>query len=94
MNIKRSKRNVNMDSADDMSNFFLSRPKTDKLDTENVLLNEMELGHSAMQGLRVSMEDKHIISCVKSLPDHTLVAIFDGKTTQCNSLVALSMLCP
>lgn len=31
-----------------------------------------------MQGWRIEMEDAHIIADLPSLPDHTLVAVFDG----------------
>eukprot|EP00981_Chlorochromonas_danica_P007021 scaffold1524_cov182-Ochromonas_danica.AAC.5 len=64
---------------DDLSSFFLTKPKTEKLDLENRYLNGLEIGHAAMQGLRVSMEDKHIIDPLTTLPDHVMVAVFDGK---------------
>lgn len=57
---------------------FLSEPKTEKLKCENVLSNGLEIGHASMQGLRVSMEDEHIIECTESLKDHVIVAIMDG----------------
>lgn len=63
---------------DSRESFLLSKPKTAKLNEENVLLQGMEIGHSSMQGYRVSMEDEHIISKMISLPDHVLVAIMDG----------------
>lgn len=36
------------------------------------------VGHSAVQGWRMNMEDRHIISDLRSLPGHSLLAIFDG----------------
>lgn len=56
---------------------FLNEPRTEKLNSENVLLNGFEIGHSSMQGFRVNMEDEHIIDGFE-LKDHTLVAIMDG----------------
>jgi len=56
---------------------FLNEPRTEKLNSENVSLNGFEIGHSSMQGFRVSMEDEHIIEGFE-LKDHTLVAIMDG----------------
>lgn len=73
---------------DDLSSFFLTKPKTEKLDLENRYLNGLEIGHAAMQGLRVSMEDKHIIDPLTTLPDHVMVAIFDGKA--CLASLSLS----
>ena len=32
-----------------------------------------------MQGYRVNMEDQHIIDKMSTIPDHTLLAIMDGK---------------
>ena len=58
---------------------FLTVPKTDRLNCENVKHNGMEIGHASMQGLRVHMEDEHIIDTMESLQDHTFVAIMDGK---------------
>jgi hypothetical protein len=65
-----------------MSSVFLDKPVTDKLNVENVEINGMEAGHSCMQGLRVHMEDEHIIDKMDSLPDHTLLAIMDGKSPE------------
>ncbi len=39
----------------------MKKPKTEVLDAENMFLNGIELGHSSIQGFRVSMEDAHII---------------------------------
>jgi hypothetical protein len=58
---------------------FLTEPKTEHLKCENVKLNGLEIGHASMQGLRVSMEDEHIIDGISSVKDHALVAIMDGK---------------
>lgn len=58
---------------------FLTVPKTEKLNCENVMHNGMEIGHASMQGLRVHMEDEHIIGTMESLQDHTFVAVMDGK---------------
>jgi hypothetical protein len=58
---------------------FLTEPKTEHLKCENVKMNGLELGHASMQGLRVSMEDEHIIDNISSVKDHTLVAIMDGE---------------
>lgn len=41
-------------------------------------MSGMEVGHSCMQGFRCHMEDKHIVSQFKDLPDHTLLAVLDG----------------
>ncbi len=59
---------------------FLTEPVTDHLKCENVTLNGLEIGHACMQGLRVSMEDEHIIEGLDSLDDHVLVAVMDGKS--------------
>lgn len=64
----------------DLPSFLLSKPKTKKLDGENIITSSgIEIGHSSMQGYRKNMEDHHIIQdfngkCV----DHTLVAVMDG----------------
>mmetsp|Transcript_112273 Transcript_112273/g.220105 ORF Transcript_112273/g.220105 Transcript_112273/m.220105 type:complete len:379 (+) Transcript_112273:88-1224(+) len=57
---------------------FLDEPVTDHLKEENVEINGLEIGHSSMQGYRVSMEDEHIIDRIESVPDHTIVAVMDG----------------
>lgn len=59
---------------------FLRDPCTEKLHCKNLMLNSMEIGHASMQGYRVSMEDEFIIDAMNSLPDHTFVAILDGKS--------------
>ena len=51
----------------------------EKLSAENKILNGIEAGHSSMQGYRVNMEDQHIIDKMSTIPDHTLLAIMDGK---------------
>lgn len=58
---------------------FLTEPVTEHLKCENVKLHGLEIGHASMQGLRVSMEDEHIIDGINSTKDHALVAIMDGK---------------
>lgn len=60
---------------------FLTEPKTEHLKCENVKINGLEIGHASMQGLRVSMEDEHIIDNINSVKDHSLVAIMDGEDT-------------
>ncbi len=58
---------------------FLSKPKTEKLDGENIITKDgLEIGHSSMQGFRVSMEDQHIIEDFDNLDGHHLVAVLDG----------------
>lgn len=74
---KRPRRPQVTSAADDLSSFFLSQPKTEKLDVENTRIAGLEIGHAAMQGLRVHMEDRHIISPM-ALPEHILLAVFDG----------------
>lgn len=61
------------------NNFLLKAPKTEKLCQENVMINGLEVGHSSMQGFRVTMEDEHIIEKMTTLSDHSLFAILDGK---------------
>lgn len=59
--------------------FFLSKPKTEKLDGVNVFTHsQIEVGHSSLQGYRASMEDQHIIEDFQTLPDHSFLAIMDG----------------
>ena len=40
---------------------LMKKPKTEVLDAEVMRVNGMELGHSSIQGYRVTMEDAHII---------------------------------
>jgi serine/threonine protein phosphatase PrpC len=73
----------------------MSKPKTDKIDHVNVMINGLEIGHSSMQGYRVSMEDAFIIESIggcKGVP-HTLVAILDGHAGDGCSAIASSMFC-
>jgi hypothetical protein len=56
---------------------LLPRPMTQPLDEELVTVNGHEIGHSAIQGYRVNMEDKHVITEL-NIPNHTLMAVFDG----------------
>jgi len=57
---------------------FLPQPVTEKLHCRNEVFNNIEVGHSCMQGYRVSMEDQFIIDTFTDLPDHNLLAIMDG----------------
>ena len=45
-----------------------------------------------MQGYRVNMEDQHIIDKMSTLPDHTLLAIMDGKFAFCNFRIVVFIL--
>jgi hypothetical protein len=65
---------------------LLNTPRTEKLNLENKIFHGLEVGHSAMQGYRVHMEDEHIIQDM-SLDKHVLVAIMDG-----NNLSILQLL--
>lgn len=56
---------------------FLSSPKTEKLNCENVYMNGLEIGHASMQGYRAHMEDEHIIDKM-NIDGHTIVAVMDG----------------
>ena len=67
---------------DPSSMHLMKSPNRERLNCENVSLNGMEIGHASMQGFRVTMEDEHIIEPMETLPDHTLVAIMDGKSAQ------------
>lgn len=58
--------------------FLLPHPKTKKLSRENKVIEDMEIGHSSMQGYRTTMEDQHVINTMSALPNHVLVAIMDG----------------
>jgi hypothetical protein len=74
-----SKRRRVQDEDQMMPNGLLSQPNTEKIDTENIFVNGMEIGHAAMQGYRTNMEDQHAIEPFPECPDHVLVAIFDGR---------------
>jgi hypothetical protein len=56
---------------------FLDQPITKKLHEKNVILGDLEIGHSCMQGYRAHMEDDYIITPM-GIDDHVLVAIMDG----------------
>ncbi len=58
---------------------FLDEPVLDKLNEVNVVLHDMEIGHSSMQGYRAHMEDQHIIDSMTDMADHILVSIMDGE---------------
>ncbi|RYY82502.1 hypothetical protein EON63_13185 [archaeon] len=75
----RKHRTNSAEADDDLSSFFLSKPKTDHLDLENqVFPCGIEAGHASMQGFRAHMEDRHIIAAC-DIQDHILVAVFDGE---------------
>jgi NOL1/NOP2/fmu family ribosome biogenesis protein len=57
---------------------LLKKPKLEKLNNENVIVNGLEIGHSSMQGYRPHMEDEYIIESM-TLPDHVIIAILDGE---------------
>lgn len=77
--VRRKHRNHQENMLDDSySSFFLSTPKTERIDLENHFLAGMEIGHAAIQGLRAHFEDKHIITTMKGLADHAFVAVLDG----------------
>jgi len=78
---KRYKKRKIDNDDDDMNTsmgFLLPHPKTDLIDNENVVINNLEIGHSSMQGYRVNMEDAHVIEEFTGINDHTLVGVFDG----------------
>jgi len=72
------KRKTDNDDMNTSMGFLLPHPKTDIIDNENVIINNLEIGHSSMQGYRVNMEDAHIIEEITSAKGHTLVGVFDG----------------
>lgn len=57
---------------------FLPYPATEELHRENATFGDIEIGHSCMQGWRSHMEDQYIIDQFMELPDHLIVAVFDG----------------
>lgn len=57
---------------------LLLEPVTQKVNSFNTTISSLEIGHSSMQGYRVSMEDAYIAVAMKDLPDHIIVAILDG----------------
>lgn len=58
--------------------YFLPTPDATHLDLEQKNIDGMEIGHAAMQGLRVQFEDKHVITSLNSVAGHSLVGMFDG----------------
>jgi hypothetical protein len=58
--------------------YLLQKASTDKVNNFNITLNSLEVGHSSMQGYRVSMEDACIAVIMDDLPDHVVVGILDG----------------
>ena len=75
----RSRKRKRGDIAD-FPGVLLPKPKTKPLEKENLSLNGMHIGHCAIQGFRVSMEDAHIIDCLDEcgMADHTILSILDG----------------
>ncbi len=75
----RSRKRKRADVAD-FPGVLLPKPKTKPLEKENLSLNDMRIGHCAIQGYRVSMEDAHIIDCLDEcgMADHTVLSILDG----------------
>lgn len=57
---------------------LLQKPDTNRVNTFNTVLNKLEVGHSSMQGYRITMEDECIAVVMDNLPDHVLVGILDG----------------
>lgn len=58
---------------------LLDTPKTEKVHCERFTSSTgLNCGGCGMQGWRIEMEDAHIITDLKALPDHTFVAVFDG----------------
>ena len=77
----RSKQASSSKRKRETSNYFLTKPKTKRLETENVYINGLEIGHTSIQGFRPTMEDTHMITKTK-LDNHTLIAVFDGHAGQ------------
>ena len=42
--------NPNIDDEDELSDFFLKHPKTERLHYENKMIEDIEIGHSSIQG--------------------------------------------
>ena len=57
---------------------LLDKAVLGKINSFNTVLNSLEIGHSSMQGYRVSMEDACIATTMDDLPDHVVVGILDG----------------
>ena len=72
------KQKIDNDDMNTSMGFLLPHPKTDIIDNENVKINNLEIGHSSMQGYRVNMEDAHIIEEIATAKGHILVGVFDG----------------
>ncbi len=54
---KRSKKNDERSML--IASGLLGEPKMDRVDGENVVIGDLEIGHSSMQGYRPSMEGSH-----------------------------------
>lgn len=89
--MSKSVQKTNTDSM--LPSHLMQKPKIAKIDNINVFINGLEIGHSSMQGYRVSMEDAYIINSLDSIPDHTLVAILDGHAGEGCSTIASNRLC-
>ena len=57
---------------------LLDKAAIEKVNSFNTVLNSLEIGHSSMQGYRVTMEDACIAAVMDGLPDHIVVGILDG----------------
>lgn len=58
--------------------FLMPHPDLNKVKPELHKIGPLEIGHSSIQGYRVSMEDDHIVAKLGGLEDHVLVGVFDG----------------
>ena len=58
--------------------YFLPEASTEKVNSFNIILDSLEIGHSSMQGFRPNMEDACIAVPLKDLNDHICVSILDG----------------
>lgn len=58
--------------------YLLDEAVTEKVHSFNKVLNSLEIGHSSMQGYRVSMEDACVAAVMADLSDHVIVGILDG----------------
>ena len=77
----------------DLPAHLMSKPKINKIDHMNVVINGLEIGHSSMQGYRVSMEDAFIIDSLDSIEQHTVVAILDGHAGDGCSTISSTIFC-
>jgi len=75
---KRKNNDENEDDLNKSYGYLLPHPKTDIIDGENIIINDIEIGHSSMQGYRIHMEDAHTIEEITSIKNHTFIGVFDG----------------